>query len=89
VDDAIEETIEPSQPDPSGSNGTLYISCPDDMTEEEMLAAHDLFLKRLINPRGLIAEISTDTFSKQGHLCRNRPKEHGVIQRSLSQVFSC
>jgi hypothetical protein len=25
---------------------------------------------------------------KRGHLCRYRPKEHGVIQRSLSQIVS-
>jgi hypothetical protein len=56
LDDAIEETAAPGP-----SNGTLYIpefvtECVHDgMTEEEMLAAHALFLKK--RSPGLIAEI--------------------------------
>jgi hypothetical protein len=52
VDDAIEETTAPGPPDPPGSNNTLYIPefvsehVHDGMTEEEMLAAHALFLKK-------------------------------------------
>jgi hypothetical protein len=63
LDDAIEETTAPGPPDPPGSNGTLYI--PEfvtehvhiGMTEEEMLAAHALFLKKDWLTPGLIAEI--------------------------------
>ncbi len=61
--DAIEETTAPGLPDPPGSNYTLYIPdfvtkhVHDDMTDAEMLAAHDLFLKKdWLNP-GLTAEI--------------------------------
>jgi hypothetical protein len=62
MDNAIEETTAPSLPDPPGSNYTLYIPefvtkhVHDDMTEEEMLAAHALFLKKDWLSPGLIAE---------------------------------
>jgi hypothetical protein len=89
LDDAIEETTAPGP-----SNGTLYIPefvtehIHDGMTKEEMLAAHALFLKKKLansrpdsrNPQALSP--------KRGHLCRYRPKEYGVIQRSQSQVVS-
>ncbi len=50
---AIEETTTPGLPYSMGSNYTFYIPdfvpehVHDDMTEEEMLAAHDLFLKNI------------------------------------------
>jgi hypothetical protein len=64
MDDAIEETrTAPRLPDPPGSNDTLYIpefvteQVHDDMTEDEMLAAHALFFKKDWLTLGLIAEI--------------------------------
>jgi hypothetical protein len=95
LDDAIEETTAPGP-----SNDTLYIPefvtepVHDGMTKEKMLAAHALFLstcfvsqKRLANSRPYSR--NPQAFSpKRGHLCRYRPKEYRVIQRSLSQVVS-
>jgi hypothetical protein len=51
--DTIEETTTPGISDPPGSNYALYIPdfvskhVHDDMTKEEILAAHGLFLKKV------------------------------------------
>jgi hypothetical protein len=63
VDDAIEGTSGSGLPDPPGSNNTLYIPqfvpkhVHDGMTEEEMLAAYAMFLKKDWLTPGLKAEI--------------------------------
>jgi hypothetical protein len=62
--DAIEKTTAPGLPyPPLGSGYTLNLpefvptNVHDDMTEEEMLVAHDLFLKNDWLTPGLAAEI--------------------------------
>jgi hypothetical protein len=82
MDDAIEETTAPGLPDPPGSNDTLNIPefvtkhVHDDMTEEEILAAHTLFLKKDWLTPGLIAEI-------HGHFPRNEDICAETGQRSM------
>ena len=72
--DVIEETTKTGVPDPLVADYTLYI--PDfvpfhvhgKMTEEEMIAAHDLFLKRYWLTPGLTAEINRH-FPRNKDLC--------------------
>ena len=81
LDDAIEETTAPGP-----SNDTLYI--PEfvtehvhaGMTEEEMLAAHALFLKKDWITPGLIAEIHRHFPQNEDTCTDTGPKEYGVIQ---------
>ncbi len=87
MDDAIEETTAPGLPDPPGSNDTLYIPefvtehVHDDMTEEEMLAAHGLFLKKDWLTPGLTAEIHRH-FPQKEDICA----ETG--QRSMESLIN-
>ena len=81
LDDAIKETTVPGP-----SNDTLYI--PEfvtehvhaGMTEEEMLAAHALFLKKDWITPGLIAEIHRHFPQNEDTCTDTGPKEYGVIQ---------
>ena len=94
MDDAI------GLPDPPGSNDTLYIPdfvtehVHDDMTEEDKLAAHALFLKKDWLTPGLIAEIhghfpqNEDICAETGQRSMESFKEHCIKLFPLNRVFA-
>jgi hypothetical protein len=99
LDDAIEETTAAPGPlDPPGSNDTLYIPefviehVHDGMTEEEMLAAHALFLKQDWLTPGLMAEIhrnfpqNEDICADTGQRSMESFKDHCRVFASSSQT---
>jgi hypothetical protein len=95
LDDAIEETTAPGP-----SNNTLYIPefvtehVHDGMTEEEMLAAHALFLKKDWLTPGLIAEIhrhfpqNEDICEDTGQRSMESFKDHCLKLFPLNHVFA-
>ncbi len=95
LDDAIEETTAPGP-----SNDTLYIPefvtehVHDGMTEEEMLAAHALFLKKDWLTPGLIAEIhrhfpqNEDICADTGQRSMESFKDHCLKLFPLNRVFA-
>ena len=98
IDNTMDDAI--GLPDPPGSNDTLYIPdfvtehVHDNMTEEEKLAAHALFLKNdWLTPR-LIAEIhghfpqNEDICAETGQRSMESFKEHCIKLFPLNRVFA-
>ena len=95
LDDAMEETTAPGP-----SNDTLYIPefvtehVHDGMTEEEMLAAHALFLKKDWLTPGLIAEIhrhfpqNEDICADAGQRSMESFKDHCLKLFPLNRAFA-
>jgi hypothetical protein len=101
--DTIEETSPHLVylPDPTGSDYTLYIPdlvtkhVHDDMTQEEMLAAHGLFLKKDWLTRGLsTAEIhrqfpqNEDICAETGQRSMESFKDHCLKLFPINRVFA-
>jgi hypothetical protein len=100
MDDSIEETTIPGIPYPLGSKNTLYIPefvtqhVHDNMTEEEMLAAHGLFLKKDWLTAGLTSEIHShfpqneDICAETGQRSMESFKDHCLNLFPVNRIFA-